>query len=329
MRKNLTLAVKIVVSVTLLYLAFRKIDITNVGSRIYDVNLSWLAAALALSVAQLILSTHRWRVIALLCGVTVAFSRAFRFIWIGTFFNQTLPSSVGGDAVRVWLLVRDGWSWSSSAYSVLLDRMIGMFALSVFVVASLGWAFALITNPVARLTLSLIGFGTIAGFFVFTLLRHIRHAYLTRWRAVRHLVQLSTLAGDTIFSLRSGPTVSAVSLGIQFLLVLTVWCLGWAANARFDLLQATILIPPLMLISTLPVSIAGWGVRESAFALAFSYVGLSQTDGIIISLLFGASMAALGLVGGIVWLATPHNTPQSKPAQDLLANGNASDPGEK
>jgi hypothetical protein len=72
-----------------------------------------------------------------------------------------------------------------------------------------------------------------------------------------------------------------------------------------------------MLISTLPVSIAGWDVRESTFALAFSHVGLSQTDGVIISLLFGASMAALGLVGGIVCLATPHETPQPRSAQDL------------
>lgn len=310
MRRKIALVVKVAVSIALLYLALRKIDIAAVERRLRDVGWAWLIVALAVMTAQMVLNAYRWRVVAALTGVPIAFSRVFRFVMIGTFFNQTLPSSVGGDAVRIWLLARDGWSWSSSAYSVLLDRIIGVFALALMVVGSLAWAFVLIANPVARLTLLIIGFGTIAGFITFTLLHYIRHTPLMRWGVVRHLVQMSTLASETFFSPKTGPLVLALSLGIQLLTVFSAWCFGRAAHAPFELFQALVLIPPVMLISTLPVSIAGWGVRETALALSFSYAGLSQADGVIVSLLLGAAMLTLGIAGGVVWLATPHTGPR-------------------
>ena len=58
-----------------------------------------------------------------------------------------------------------------------------------------------------------------------------------------------------------------------------------------------------MLIATIPASIAGWGVRESAMVLAFSYAGLEESDGLIVSILFGAASLAVGTIGGIVWVA--------------------------
>jgi hypothetical protein len=62
-------------------------------------------------------------------------------------------------------------------------------------------------------------------------------------------------------------------------------------------------MPPVLLIATLPISIAGWGVRESSFMYAFAYAGLAQSDGLAISILFGATSFIVGLVGGIVWIA--------------------------
>jgi hypothetical protein len=62
-------------------------------------------------------------------------------------------------------------------------------------------------------------------------------------------------------------------------------------------------MPPVLLVGTLPLSIAGWGVRESIFMFAFAYAGLAQNDGLVISILFGAASFIVGLAGGIVRLA--------------------------
>ena len=66
--------------------------------------------------------------------------------------------------------------------------------------------------------------------------------------------------------------------------------------------SAFALIPPILLIMTAPISIAGWGVRESAMVVAFSYAGLPQGDGLLVAALFGLATFTLGIVGGGVWM---------------------------
>ena len=72
--------------------------------------------------------------------------RRMRFNVIGTFFNQTLPSSIGGDAVRLWLVARAGAGWRAATYSIFVDRAIGLIALAIIIVASLPWSYHLITR---------------------------------------------------------------------------------------------------------------------------------------------------------------------------------------
>lgn len=70
----------------------------------------------------------------------------------------------------------------------------------------------------------------------------------------------------------------------------------------------------------LPISIAGWGVREATMMVAFGYAGLAQTDGTIVSLLFGASSFIVGAIGGLIWILSAEKAaaPQNiEPAEDL------------
>src|SRR5207244_12397320 len=76
-----------------------------------------------------------------------------------------------------------------------------------------------------------------------------------------------------------------------------------AAPVKFE--QAFPLVPPVMLITMLPISIAGWGVREATMGLAFGYAGLMTNEGVNVSLLFGAVFFIVGAIGGIVWILSP------------------------
>ena len=84
--------------------------------------------------------------------------------------------------------------------------------------------------------------------------------------------------------------------------VLIAWCAAQSVDAPFQLWHALLLLPPVLLIASVPISIAGWGVRESTFVLAFSYAGLSEADGLVVSVLFGAAFFIAGLAGGLTWL---------------------------
>ena len=93
-----------------------------------------------------------------------------------------------------------------------------------------------------------------------------------------------------------------ISVVGQLLTAAAAWCVAQSASANLSIADALLLVPPVLLVTVLPLSIAGWGVREGAMVAAFAYAGLPQSDGLIVSLLFGIASLVLGCFGGIVWL---------------------------
>ncbi len=304
MRQIVLFSAKAAISAALLYLAIGRTNFSIIGERLNQLDPAWFAAAVAVALLQILLGALRWRQVALRCDASLAVPSAFRFALIASFFNQVLPSTVGGDAVRVWLFAREGAGWSKATYSVLLDRFIGVLLLAVLVVICLPWSLRLVTNPIGQAALLLIGFGSIGGAVLFVALSFAPWAFLQRWWLTRHLMQLAVTARELFLSASTVAIVVALSLVIHVLSAAIAWCAARAVGAPFDFLHALLLIPPIMLIATIPISIAGWGVREKSLVLAFAYAGLPETDGFLVSVLLGVSMFAVGLVGGLVWLVS-------------------------
>ena len=88
-------------------------------------------------------------------------------------------------------------------------------------------------------------------------------------------------------SASSGAPIIAYSLIIHVMSVTAAWCLAKSVAAPLEWSQALLLVLPVLLIATIPLSIAGWGTRETAMILAFGYAGLPESDGLIVSVLFG------------------------------------------
>src|SRR5204863_1917373 len=119
--------------------------------------------AIATTLLQIFFGVLRWRVISAECGAPVGLTQAMRYNLIGAFFNQTLPSSIGGDAVRLWMVARAGAGWRAATYSIFVDRAIGLIALAVLIVASLPWSYRLISDPGGRTALLVVDFAALAG----------------------------------------------------------------------------------------------------------------------------------------------------------------------
>src|SRR3981189_3355917 len=128
MRRILLSTIKILISAALLYLALRKANFADLASRIDIASLGWIGLAIAVSFLQIFVGVLRWREVSAECGAPLATRQAMRFNVIGTFFNQTLPSSIGGDAVRLWLVARGGAGWRGAAYSIFVHRPVGPLA---------------------------------------------------------------------------------------------------------------------------------------------------------------------------------------------------------
>src|SRR6201746_2301319 len=170
MRRILLSALKILVSGALLYLALRKANFADLASRVNLTSLGWIGLAIAVTFLQIFVGVLRWREISAECGAPLGTTQAMRYNVIGAFFNQTLPSSIGGDAVRLWLVSRAGAGWRAATYSIFVDRAIGLIALAIIVVASLPWSYSLIGDPDGRLALLSVDFAALAGGLGFMIL---------------------------------------------------------------------------------------------------------------------------------------------------------------
>jgi uncharacterized membrane protein YbhN (UPF0104 family) len=317
MRRIFFSALKILVSGALLYLALRKVDFHDLASRFDVASVGWIGLAIAATFLQIFLGVLRWREVSAECGAPLGLMQATRFNLIGTFFNQTLPSSIGGDAVRLWLVARAGAGWRTATYSIFVDRAIGLIALSVLVVASLPWSYQLITDPSGRWALLLLDLIALAGGTGFLILGRLPWPWLQRWWATHHLHACSVIANNVIFSRQRGPKITLLSLMVHVLTVVIAWCVVRSIAAPVFFSQAFQLVPPVMLITLMPISIAGWGVREATMGLAFGYAGLPANEGVNVSLLFGAVSFAVGAFGGLVWIFSAEKAARSREQIEL------------
>jgi len=310
MRRILFSAIKVVVSVALLYLALRKANFSDLASRIDLASLGWIGLAIAVTFLQIFIGVLRWRIVSAECGAPLPTRQAMRYNLIGTFFNQTLPSSIGGDAVRLWLVARSGAGWRAATYSIFVDRAIGLIALAIIIVASLPWSYDLIGDPYGRSALLLVDFAALAGGVGFLILGRLRWPWLKTWWGTHHLYACAVIANRVIFNRERGPWVAALSLVVHVLTVVIAWCVVQSIAAPVGFGQVFQLIPPVMLITMLPISIAGWGVREASMGLAFGYAGLMTNEGINVSLLYGAVTFLVGAFGGLVWIFSAEKAAQ-------------------
>lgn len=306
MQRLLPLALKVAISASLLYFALVRVNLSIVTQRLSQIDVIWLAPVFLLLGIQVVLIALRWRCIVQVCDPSSPFSfvQAFRYSLIGSFFNQTLPSTVGGDAMRIWLLARDGTGWKIATYSVLIDRLAGVIALALIVVCCLPLSFDLISEPTGRIALVAVGIGSIGAGLCFLASGFAPWPWLETWWLTGHLVSTARIARQLITTPVALGSIGFYSITNHIVTVTAAWCLARSVGVPFEWTQALLLIPPVFMIATIPLSIAGWGVRESSMIIAFGYAGLPESDGLIISVLFGAAIFTVGILGGLTWIVS-------------------------
>lgn len=309
MRRIVLTAIKLLISATLLYFALRNANLDDLARRMQNLTaVGWIMLAISIALIQVFIAGLRWREISAECDAPLAVGTATRFSLIGSFFNQTLPSAIGGDAIRLLLLARAGAGWRSATYSVFIDRAIGMTAIAIMVVATLPWSYSLIGDPHGRVALLLIDFVALAGGLGFLAFGALQWPWLKTAWPLHHGHACARIATRVVFTRARGPKVVTLSLLVHVLTVAVAWCAARSINAAVNFAQVFQLVPPVMLTTMLPISMAGWGVREAALGLAFGYAGLMANEGVNISILLGAAYFVVGMFGGLVWILGPERT---------------------
>jgi glycosyltransferase 2 family protein len=309
------LLLKGAVSAILIWLLLRNTNTDAVVDQLFDVGWRAFVLSSALLAALSLPATLRWQAVLRALGRRLAFLHGLRLVLVGLFFNQVLPSNVGGDAVRIWQVRRDGVDLRTAIDSVVIDRLMALGILFLIIAVSLPALFAIVPGPVARTAIVLLAGGGLVGYVLFAFLNRLPAAFF-RWRATKAIAALSADFRTTVSSPRYGAMALALSLLIQIVSALSVFVLAASLEYRVSLIDCIILMPPVILATAIPISIAGWGVREGAMVVAFGYAGLSVHDALALSVLFGAAMVCASLPGGLVWIASGGRRPPPDAAEE-------------
>lgn len=264
---------------------------------------------------------RRWQ--ALVSGLGHPFSvwRATELFLVGTFFNQFLPTGIGGDLVRALAAARDGLGRTRAFSSVLVDRALGLLPMLAIGLFALPSAWNLI-EPRLRLPMLLIGSAGLLG--LLSLLWIDRAAARLR-RVLPRLLPDSLHASVDRFitsftEYDRASLAKALFWGTVFagLLIGTNAALGRAVGIERPGLLHWAIVVPLVAMSTIMPSIGGWGVREALYASVLT----SQPEAAVaLSALFGLLNIFLAAVGGVL---TVMGESVGLPSLDrLLAEGGA------
>lgn len=302
MKKWLALGAKILVSGALIWWLFRDKDLHGELERVLTADAGPLAMAVALMLVQVVVVSLRWKLVLTGIGAALPFGQVIRFFYISAFFNQALPASVGGDAVRVYKAHKAGLGLGPAFNSAMLDRVSALVAVVVMMVATMPLLFDRIGDPAARFAIAAMVALALGGVLTMMVLDKLPGA-LHRWRIVRVLMALAADSRQIFLTAAHTPRVMAVAVAGHVILALSVWNLARALDIELSALNCILLFPPVILISSLPVSIAGWGVREGAMVAVFGFVGVPEGAALVLSILFGLMTIAVNLPGGALWLA--------------------------
>jgi uncharacterized protein (TIRG00374 family) len=295
-------ALKIIVSVLLIALLVRGMDIEGLTARLIGVDPLAMLAAVLITLAVSVLHAARWMIVIQAHGARMPFPQALQIVLIGYFFNQVLPSSMGGDAMRVWRAHRAGLSIANAMNTVILDRVTALAALVVITIAGWPWLANILQDPLALWGLILVMLLAASGLVILTLLDRMPKAFL-RWRLARGISRLSVGARAIFLTPRYAIPAIMLSVSAQLMGGVVLFILARGIDVRIGLVECLLLIPPVILFTMVPISIAGWGVREGAMVVIFGFAGVTADNALAASVLTGFAVLLASLPGGLVWLA--------------------------
>ncbi len=259
----------------------------------------WWLLATALYAAAQVVSSVRWQLMARPLGFRATTVQYTTFYFVGMFFNLVLPTSVGGDVVRAWYLARldDGAGRRLPALlSVFAERLSGLAVLVLLACA------AALVSPVElppwlRVAIAAAGVGTAVGLGISPL--------VARWGECTRFARLSRLARDGQTYLgrpRLLLGTGLLSLAVQAANVAVVALIGHGLGLDVPAVYYAVMVPMVTLLTLLPVSVNGVGVREAGTVLLLAPAGVADGPAVSLALLWFLCFSAVGLAGVFFYL---------------------------
>jgi uncharacterized protein (TIRG00374 family) len=302
MKRSLIFSLKLVVSAVLLGYLVVSADVAAMLTLLGRVSGWYLAGILALMASGVWISCHKWKALLVAAGIICPMSFLCSSYLTGIYFNNFLPTSVGGDAIRVVQLARHYSPRMTALASVMTERFTGLLAMVFLSVVGACWS----SLPVATVLCPWLALLCLSAILVIV---------ATRYSACTSLLKALPLLGAKLELFIQGVheffnrgetiwTVIWTSLLYQLFMVLIYLLAASALSLELGFADLLLIVPVVTLLTLIPVSLNGLGVREGGFVYFLALAGIASEEALTFSLMVFLLGQVFSVAGALCFISS-------------------------
>lgn len=307
MKRKIYVVAKFVVSFALIGYLLLKTDLNALYASLLSTHLGFLFLAfLSLNIGK-VLSGYRWQYLLAGYGIRLPLNTLIVSLFVGQFFNNFLPTTVGGDAIRAYDVALQSKEFAKSLTSVFIDRLIGVFALALLAIIALlvgKW----IGNDVSLFVWIGLGvFSLCVLSFITVFNRTLKHLIVNNLQRLG-LANIATKIHRIYSSLeviKRNRLVFWIALIISIILQINVilfyYFIALSLQMKVSLLYFFIIIPIALIVLLVPFTINGLGLREGIFVFLLAKLSVPTQEALAFSLLGFILTMTQGIIGGVLF----------------------------
>ncbi len=298
------LAGKLVVTLFLLLALLYKLDVESFRQVISRVNPWFLFVAFFVTCASNVLVAFRWQALLRSRHYYLQLAALTRYYFVGIFSNFFLPTVIGGDITRGYYLRKSGVGWKEAIGSIMVERILGFAATVALALVATLLGFNLVADMSIKIGVIVFGVGCFSALlFLYrrTAPLNFRIPVAGKLKALTDLIQIAQDYKKT----RVLGYAFLISVASQLVGIASIYCIGLSLGSSTGFAYYLILLPITWLVSMVPISINGLGLREGAFVFLFVSVGMTKEMAFAISALSLLQAIAQGMIGGLFFVAAP------------------------
>ncbi len=313
-RKNTRrILIKCIVSCLLLAYLIYKADMSAIWSALKTASPFWIVVSFSLHIIGFLLTALRWKMLLAARGSHLSTWYLLRSVLIGIFFNNFLPSTVGGDVYRAYDTAGQVGSKTESMTVVVVERLTGIFALGLFAIFALFLGFSHF-GRIPIIWLAITGLGTAFLLFLAAMNHHVaraikaifEHPEMIKFPFLRKVQAKSKQIYDALCVYKRNKRVMFVAfllaLFLQINVIVHYYFISSALGLNVPLTYFFLIIPVVTVILMVPIFINGVGGRELVYTLLLGVFGVTKPEAIAFSWIAFGMVLVQGIAGGVVYV---------------------------
>lgn len=308
--KAILIAVKVLLSLALFAYVVAKVSPGDIWATIRPANTNLLLAASALFLFSNLLGSWLWARLLRAQGVPIPYAKAASYYFVGLFFNNFLPSNIGGDIARISDASKHADHVSPVFSATLMDRLLGVLAIALVAVLASSAAvdrFHLYAIYMAVVVIFLVALGIFLSIFNRAVLKAFEWPF--RKIGAHNIERGITRLMDDLHGYKGQVGVLlgafAASLIVQISRILVHYLVGLALGVRVAMGYYFLFVPVLAALVSLPISLNGLGIREGAGVVLFHMAGLTKEQAFTVPFLTYLISVLISLLGGLIFVSRP------------------------